>query len=898
MTDIPDMDAEEWPALSHLLDEALERQGADRDAWLSRLAATNPIMAERVSRALAVYAEDRFSGFLATPLQVTSALLPEASFVGRHVGPYQIDAQIGRGGMGSVWRAHRADGRYEGLVAVKFIHAAWVGQEAEARFRTEGNLLGRLSHPNIARLLDAGILEGNQPYIVLEYVEGDPIDVHCERMNLGLEERSRLFLDVIAAVTHAHTQLVVHRDLKPANILVARDGAVKLLDFGIAKLLDGDAPSAAGTTGQLMTPLYAAPEQLLGKPALTATDIYSLGLIYYRLLTGAHPLTADGQSNAELLSAMLNKDPRPASAAARIASISAQSLEGDLDNILGKALKRDPLDRYEAAASFADDIRRYLAHQPVMARPDTLRYRTGKFVRRHRGSVLTAIATALALIVTTGTALWQAHAARLERDAALTADRRADSMGEFLTVLVGNLGSALAPQLVRPQFDQARQFVEKQRYDDPQVKANLLRYLSGRYAEMGDQATAVSLLEEAQESIGHGEDPIGYAQLDCSIANFDDDLGRSDDAERHIRRAIAVMTQPGTFVRPQVRADCRVVESYIATSRGENRRAITAAQTALKEVEQGGVQVGLQHDTVVNALARAEARAGFNATAVGLLRQLIQSDVAQGRDRTIGGWIHRFNEARDLLAGGRIVEAEQLSGELQATSRQFSHDSDDFHGIALLRGQALLALARHSEAIPLLTRAVADDAGPNARLDSRLALIEALLRAGDAVAGRRELAAQDASFTAAVEHASPEAADVQRLRALASLIEGDPPKAELLLADAAARAIDADRAPTAAAVPIAMLRAEVALQRGATADACAFADMASSRARDEAADAHSSASIGEALLLRARCDTAAGRHEDALVDARTALLNLQPNLGRDHPLTRQAQGLVDGGRGD
>jgi serine/threonine-protein kinase len=891
------MDSAQWAALSRLLDQVLDLEAADRDAWLTRLAAADPPMAERVARALAVCSEEQFASFLAEPLPIAAEMLPTVTFVGRRVGPYQIDAQIGRGGMGSVWRAHRVDGRYDGTVAVKFIHAAWVGHAAEARFRTEGNLLGRLSHPNIARLLDAGILEGNQPYIVLEYVEGDPIDVHCERLNLGLEERSRLFLDVIAAVAHAHTHLIVHRDLKPANILVTREGSVKLLDFGIAKLLDGDAPAAAGTTGHLMTPLYAAPEQLLGKPALTATDIYSLGLVYYRLLTAAHPLTGDVQSNAELLSAILTREPRPASAAAGIATIRARSLEGDLDNILAKALKKDPLERYGSAAGFAEDIRRYLDHQPVLARPDTLRYRTGKFVRRHRGSVLTAAATALALILTTGAALWQTHTARLERDVALAADRRADSMGEFLTVLLGNLGNALAPQVLRPQFDHARELVEKQRYDDPQVKANLLRYLSGRYTEMGDMTMAVTLLQEAQNSIGQGGDPVAYAQLDCSIANVDDDLGRSAEADRHIRRAVAVLTRLGNSVRPQVRADCRVVESYIATARGENRRAVAAARTALAEVEQGGVQVGLQHDTVLNALARAEARGGFNATAVGLLRQLHQSDVAQGRDRTIGGWIHEFNETRDLLAGGRIAEAERRSADLQAMSRQFGRDSGDFHGIALLRGQALLALARNSEAIPLLTRAVAHDAGPDARLDSRLALIEALLRAGDAVGGRHELDADEARLTAAVQQGTAEAADVLRLRALADQAGGDPRKAQALLAEAALRAVDGDGLPTAAADPIAALRAELALQRGAAADACRFADVAGAHARAEAVDVHSSASIGEALLLHARCDAAAGRREDARGNARAALTHLEPNLGHDHPLTRQARELLDGGHG-
>ena len=886
MTDIPDKASAEWVAFSRLLDEALEREGADRDAWLRQLAASDPATAERVARVLSAYARDQFAGFLAEPLPLVAEWAPAATFVGRRVGRYEIDAQIARGGMGSVWRARRVDGRYDGVVAVKFIHAAWVDHAAEARFRTEANLLGRLSHPNIVRLLDAGILDGNKPYLVIEYVEGDPIDVHCERLNLGLEARP-VRSRVIAAVARAHTHLVVHRDLKPANILVTPDGGVKLLDFGIAKLLDGGSAAAAGTTAFLMTPLYAAPEQLLGKPALTVTDIYALGLVYYRLLTNAHPLTGDGRSSAELINAVLTKEPLPASAAAGIARIPAQSLEGDLDTILGKALKKDPLERYESAASFADDIRRYLNHQPVLARPDTLRYRTQKFVRRHRGSVLTAVVTALALILTTVAALWQTHTARQERDVALAADRRADAMGDFLTVLIGNLGNTLQPQVIRPQFDHARELVEKQQYDDPHVKANLLRYLAGRYAELGDPTTSVTLLEEAQGSLDKREDRADSAQIDCSIANFDDDLGRSDDADRHIRRAVAVLTELGSSIRPQVRADCRVVESYIATARGENRRAINAAQTALAEVEQAGIRVGLQHDTVINALARADARAGFNGIAVGLLRQLRQSDAAQGRNRTIGGWIHGFNEARDLLAGGRTVEAERLAAELQATSRQFGGGADDFHGIDLLRGQALQVLARTADAEPLLERAVAHDAGPDASLDSRMALIEARLRFGDA-AGHRELVIQNARLKAAVDQNSAEAPEVLRLWALGSFLAGDPDKAESLLADAARRAIDADGLPTSAAGRIATLRADVALRRGAVSDACRFADEAAVRGRAEAVEVQSSAEVGEALLLHARCDAAAGRREDAIRHARMALVQLEPNLGLDHPLTRQA----------
>ena len=233
------MSREEWRTLSDHLDQALDLSDEERAAWLADLRAREPVLAAQLTELLEARARQGYSEFLSGP-----SLLPEgavmATLIGRRVGPYVIDAEIGRGGMGTVWRAKRDDGRFEGFVAVKFVNAAWIGQAGEQRFRVEGKLLGKLDHPNIARLLDAGLLDGSQPYLLLEYVQGEPIDEYCARNALEVEARVRLFLDVLAAVGHAHSYLIVHRDLKPANIFVTREGTVKLLDFGIAKLIDAD----------------------------------------------------------------------------------------------------------------------------------------------------------------------------------------------------------------------------------------------------------------------------------------------------------------------------------------------------------------------------------------------------------------------------------------------------------------------------------------------------------------------------------------------------------------------------------------------------------------------------------------------------------------------------------
>jgi serine/threonine protein kinase len=325
-----EMTNERWRSFSEHLDQALEFSDAERGPWLSAIEADDPEMAALLARALAVRERKDYAAFLQGDLGVATAGLASASLVGRAVGPYVVDAQIGQGGMGAVWRAHRADGRFEGKVAIKFVHAHFVGGVGEQRFRVEGELLARLDHPKIARLLDAGVLEGTQPYLVLEYVEGDPIDAYCEQQSLSLEDRIKLFRDVLAAVAHAHSHLVVHRDIKPANILVNRQGVVKLLDFGIGKLLGNDSGATPLTRSSAiaLTPQYAAPEQILGQDITTATDVYALGLVLYVLLTGTHPVRPDTRSSAELLQAVVTEDPPRASVASALAWCRAMRWKG------------------------------------------------------------------------------------------------------------------------------------------------------------------------------------------------------------------------------------------------------------------------------------------------------------------------------------------------------------------------------------------------------------------------------------------------------------------------------------------------------------------------------------------------------------------------------------------
>ena len=412
------MNPDRWRELSPYLDEALGMTDEELSIWLSGLRNRDASLADELEFLLDHHRALAAQGFL----QDRCVGLPdESGLAGQTVGAYTLVAQIGQGGMGSVWLAERNDARFARKVAVKFLKIALIGRSGEERFKREGIILGRLSHPNIAELIDAGVSPVGQPYLILEHVEGDHIDRYCDQHRLGIEGRIRLFLDVLEAIAHAHTNFIVHRDLKPPNILVRRDGRVKLLDFGIAKLLeDGEEPGTALHTvegGRAMTPEYAAPEQLTGGPATTASDIYAVGVLLYTLLTGVHPAGAGPHTQANMVKSILEAEParpsdlvcptgRTADTVRRHAAQRATTperlrriLRGDLDTIVGRTLKKNPHERYASVGDLAGDLRRHLSHAPIMARPDTLAYRTAKLVRRRRRSLTAGVAATLVLVV-------------------------------------------------------------------------------------------------------------------------------------------------------------------------------------------------------------------------------------------------------------------------------------------------------------------------------------------------------------------------------------------------------------------------------------------------------------------------------------------------------------------
>jgi len=436
---------------------------------------------------------------------------------GDRVGPYRVEDEIGRGGMAVVYRARRVDGGFEQQVALKLIKRGVDTLEVLRRFAQERQILASLDHPDIARLLDGGVTADGRPYFALELVAGHPIDRWCDDRGLSLRARLRLFLGVCRAVQHAHRRLVVHRDLKPSNLLVTAEGRVKLLDFGIAKLVDPEPwPEVAPTTRatlRMLTPEYASPEQVRGEPVTTATDVYQLGLLLYELLTGRRALQLEAATPAALERAICERDPTPPSTAVtRPTGISGmgggrsyrarlrrlkRSLRGDLDNIVLTALRKEPERRYGSAGELAADVERYLDGRPVMARRDTLGYRTVKFARRHRWALAAAAAVVLAAVALT--AVYTVNLAR-ERDRAQREAERSARIAEALSelLLVADPDRAQAETIpARTLLDRGVVAVRRDLAGQPDLRASLLHVLGRAYSEMGLNQRAVELLEEA-----------------------------------------------------------------------------------------------------------------------------------------------------------------------------------------------------------------------------------------------------------------------------------------------------------------------------------------------------------------------------------------------------------------
>ncbi|MEO7218440.1 MAG: serine/threonine-protein kinase, partial [Gemmatimonadaceae bacterium] len=638
------IDRGRWQLLEPLLDRALDLTKAERDSWVEMLREHSPDLAAEVTLLLSGEGEADKRGFLSNPpVEVLAGAFTETvggDLAGMQLGAYVLERRIGEGGMGTVWLANRADGRFEGQAAVKLLNLGLLSPTGHARFRQEGSVLARLAHPGIARLMDAGVTPGGQPYLVLEYVDGERIDSYVTRNNLSLEARIRLVLDMLAAVGHAHSNLIVHRDIKPSNILVTSDGTVKLLDFGIAKLLGEGLAGADGgmltlESTRALTPEYAAPEQVTGEPITTATDVYAAGVLLYMLLSGRHPTAEGCQTPLDTIRAL--KEVR----AAKLGL-------GDLDSILAKALHKDSGKRYQTVYVFAEDLRRYLAHQPVRARGDTVAYRARKFVRRHRIGVGGVLVASLAVLAATGFSIVQMREAQVQRDAAIYERQRVSAQVEFQSQVMSQVGDK--PITMHEILDRSRAALEREYSNAPHVLIPILLQLSARYAEQGDSKIRGELLARADSLATATGDRGDQIQARCEMADNMRTEGRYPDAQRMIDSTQAMLR---ATPNPRVEVTCLQSLADLETEVGPTHdRATPAIRRAMFIRDSLGETRDMIYVSLFSSLADALDEGGRHRDALATYRNALAILDTSGRGETMTRTIMQHDYSVSLMALG------------------------------------------------------------------------------------------------------------------------------------------------------------------------------------------------------------------------------------------------------
>ncbi|HEV8445980.1 MAG TPA: serine/threonine-protein kinase [Gemmatimonadaceae bacterium] len=594
------VDTDRWQRLAEILDAALAHDPNDWPQVLDAACAGAPDL-RREAQLLLERVDDARQFLTTPPSNVAAAVVAEADdaaeyATGRRIGAYSIEREIGRGGMSRVLLARRADGHFEQHVALKLLRAGLDSELDHARFRAERQIVASLNHPNIARLLDGGRTDAGQPYLVLEYVDGQPIDVYCNTRALSVGGRVELFLLAAGATQFAHRNLVIHRDIKPSNILVGADGTVKLLDFGLAKLLEPGARSrdetAAHTGAHWMTPEYAAPEQIRRHPVTTLTDVYQLGVVLYRVLSGRLPFTADDGDLRELEAAILKGEPAPPSAAVRDSDPArAKALAGDLDAIVLKAIRREPDERYASVDALADDLRRYLHGHAVHARRGSAWYRARRLVRRHRVEAIATLGVSLSLIVGAGVALTQAHRAAAERDIAAAASRESEAITAFLMGLfeTSDPSEARGDTLTAHELLQRAAARAEKLQSHPLAQARMLEVTARLYRGLGQYAKAGQMFARAlsiEQNAGAGRTPEAAATLDelsAELIRLDRYAAADSAAREALRIQVAALgpNHPSVAVTLHRIANVAVYQGRLAVADTFNRRALALRENSL-----------------------------------------------------------------------------------------------------------------------------------------------------------------------------------------------------------------------------------------------------------------------------------------------------------------------------
>jgi serine/threonine-protein kinase len=927
------IDDARWQRLSPLLDQALDLPAEQRTQWLAELRGRDPDLAVEVEALLdeaRAAGDERF-------LEHTPESPERATLAGQAIGAYTLEAPLGHGGMGSVWLARRSDGRYEGKVAIKFLNAALVGRVGEERFRREGSILARLTDPNIARLIDAGVSVTGQPYLVLELVDGKSIDQYCDDGRFDVAARLGLFLDVLAAVAHAHAHLIVHRDLKPSNVLVTNDGTVKLLDFGIAKLIEdelhpGEATELTREAGRAMTPEYAAPEQLLGLPVTTATDVYALGVLLYVLLGGQHPAGGSTRSSAELVKAIVETSPARLSEAVTSAkTLGAQALDdnaakraatpqrlahalrGDLDNIVAKSLKKNPAERYASVTAFADDIRRYLDHQPISARADSLAYSAAKFVRRNRIPVALASLAGLALVAGLAGTITQAaratHQAQVaedqrkradnqarvatqQRDFALRELSRVASVNEFNQFLLSDAAPSGKPFTAGELLARAEAIVQRQHAGADPNRTDMMVSIGHQYRVMDHENDALRLLTQAYDIARTQADPVTHARAACNLASAISKGSGGERAEALFREAMSLLPDEPEYALDRIQ--CLAEGSIVARQNYHADEGLVRAQQAQALLPQLRYRSAALDLSVLMDLAESYRVIGQYGPAIAAFEQAYARTVELGRENTENAGTLYNNWAVTLGLTGQPLQAEAMFRRAMRISSADGTEKNVSPMELSNLATTLIELGRIDEA-----QRYADQAYERARADGDEDIARYALGARGRVFRARGQYAQGMQALSELEQQfrriyPPECScfgTIASERGLLAAAHGDGDRAMAEMTKAVAIA-EGDKSRPDVLPRILVRRAEIELALGKPAAAQADAERSIRVSVDVTApNAHSSV-LGLAYLAEGRALLASGPSPDAAKALSSAVEHLSPTLGPEHAQTRFAERLL------
>jgi eukaryotic-like serine/threonine-protein kinase len=908
--------AEEWKLLSPYLDEALDMTAPDRSIWLASLRIQEPAIAGQLDLLLSAHSAMAKDGFL----EKLSIELPNAAtMAGQTLGVYKLKSLIGQGGMSTVWLAERIDGRFERSVAVKFLNVSLIGTDGEERFKREGKILGLLVHPHIAELLDAGVTATGQPYLVLNYIEGDHIDLYCNRHELNTLERVRLFLDVLEAVAHAHANLIVHRDLKPSNVLVRQDGQLKLLDFGISKLLEGERQAAdaiqfTALGVQAMTPLYAAPEQLKGEAVTTATDVYALGVLLYVLLTGQHPSGSAPNTPADVIKAIVDTEPlRPSDlvvssrTAQELINASAHSrattpeklrrqLRGDLDTILAKALKKDPNDRYGSVTAFAEDLRRYLRSEPIGARADNLRYRAVKFVRRNRTVVaLASIAIMAAVAGAVGISI-QAHTANTQRDLAIQQLVRAERIADLNQLLMTDAAPKGKPVTVNNLMDLEESVVKREHYNDAANHIEMLASVGNQYSSIDQNAKAIGILEEALRLSQTLKDRSMHAKMSCSLTGALVPVGDLTRAESLFQQGLQELPDEPQFARD--RAECLLLGAEVAYHQGQAKESVRRGEAAEQMLSRSTVPYPLEELHIANDIAGIYGANGQYLEADAEFKRASALMASLGYDETQRA-VKLYNDwALTLTYAGRQLEAEKVYRRAIDINR--TNQTEETVLPVLLHNYAgvLRELGRLQESAHYaeLAYAEAQSAG------DQILMFQINLQMARIYRDQRDFKRANAIFAElepGLRRKLPPGhfafATLSYDKARLEQAEGNLPEALRLAQQAIAIDEQAIHSGGQGIIHLPMFyvrKSNIELDLHQTDQAVADASRALSLLQTSMQSGSLSSNKGFASLALGRALQAQGKRDEARAAFRTAEENLQPTLGASHVDTRLAHQLA------